>query len=367
VGLAVGGRAGAESAVVRSLRLTTALAPPLALLLLLAAAVWRGPDAAAADPYRWATRHARPLSFLGAWSQPVGDLGRPATRGAAGRVLRTIAMYRGADAPPPAVARLLRVRPRAPLQARDAAAVAVALLGLEEERRALSRLTAGDVPLRLPRGFAVEVLAREAGLRRNYPGPVDGAERSGREAISRADLAWLARRLLAFSPEDAQALAVYRDIRLPAVPARVRRVIESALGTVGTPYVWGGEWPGTASPGGWQAHAGFDCSGLVWWAFRGAVGQVAWTLIGRQTADSLAFGRAGPRLPLRRMRAGDLVFFGPRGPRTRRGRISHVAIALGGGFIVQSSGSRAGTSVTHLSGFWPDGAAFARRPWKRAS
>jgi cell wall-associated NlpC family hydrolase len=62
------------------------------------------------------------------------------------------------------------------------------------------------------------------------------------------------------------------------------------------------------------------------------------------------------------LRPGDLVFFGPRGRRSRPGTVTHVALDLGGGLIVQASGSRAGVSVTPLATYWPAGLVWGRRP-----
>ena len=47
--------------------------------------------------------------------------------------------------------------------------------------------------------------------------------------------------------------------------------------------------------------------------------------------------------------------------RARRGGISHAGISLGNGWMVHSSGSRAGVSVTYVAGYWSDGLAWGRR------
>src|SRR5262249_40189576 len=70
----------------------------------------------------------------------------------------------------------------------------------------------------------------------------------------------------------------------------------------------------------------------------------------------------GGRVGVGAMAPGDLIFFGPAGRRSRYGSITHMAIALGDGWIVQSSGSRDGVSITRLASYWPAGVAFARPP-----
>ena len=159
-------------------------------------------------------------------------------------------------------------------------------------------------------------------------------------------------------------MSAYRTLRLPDMSAPRRALVEAALAQVGRPYVWGGDWPGPRSPWGAQAAGGFDCSGLVWWSFKGAPGarqmEGGARLLGR-TADDMAFERPGQRIGVGAAGPADLVFFGPGGPRSRRGTISHMGIALGDGWIVHSAGSRGGPSVSHLDAYWPSATAFARR------
>jgi murein DD-endopeptidase len=140
-------------------------------------------------------------------------------------------------------------------------------------------------------------------------------------------------------------------------------VVQAAVWQIGQPYVWAGDWPGVRSPWGAQAHGGFDCSGLVWWAFKGSPGPSQMSLgaglLGR-TADAMAFERPAERVPVASLAPGDLVFFGPRGPASPKGSISHTGIALGNGWMVQSSGSRGGVSISHLDDYWPSATAFGR-------
>ena len=106
--------------------------------------------------------------------------------------------------------------------------------------------------------------------------------------------------------------------------AGAHALLGAAAQVLGTPYVWGAESPG----------AGFDCSGLVWWAYR----QVGVTLP-RTTEGQVQAGvavSAGDSL-----RPGDLLF-------TRGGQqvhdLGHVAIYAGRGLEVVAP--RSGKSVT---------------------
>jgi len=305
---------------------------------------------------------------------PANETAPPATRAMlADGVLRIGAAHagatnqRGAAGPPARVRRLaagVAARPAAPVSARLAHRVVIRTLGLNAERLGLARLAAGGVALARPRDLPTEVLVRELGLRPNRPAAEDGLERTAREHLSTDDLDAMVRAALALDSWDLQRLTRYRDIVLPAMGPRARMVVEAALRQVGQPYVWGGDAPTRRSRWGGQAHGGFDCSGLVWWAFKGdrraaalGVGEV----IGGRTADAMAWEVPRARIRAGDAAAGDLVVFGTRGPRTPRGAISHVGIALGGGWMVHSAGSRNGPSISHMDDYWPSGIAFGRR------
>ncbi len=93
---------------------------------------------------------------------------------------------------------------------------------------------------------------------------------------------------------------------------RADRVIRAALSQVGVPYVYASARPGH----------GFDCSGLVMWAYsRVGVGL---------PHNSTDIYRALPHVSRRELRPGDILYF--------REPEDHVAIYLGDGLMVHAPG-----------------------------
>lgn len=122
----------------------------------------------------------------------------------------------------------------------------------------------------------------------------------------------------------------------PDPSATVKAVIAAAKGMTGRyPYSWGGgdKYGPTrgicCSPSGVDDRrtVGFDCSGLMEYAFfRGAGVSLAST--------SRSQYSAGPRVPVSKLRAGDLVFWSDS---TRLPtHIHHVALYLGSGRVVEA-------------------------------
>jgi cell wall-associated NlpC family hydrolase len=105
-------------------------------------------------------------------------------------------------------------------------------------------------------------------------------------------------------------------------------VVATARSQLGVPYRYGGATP-----------AGFDCSGLVLYAYRDAG-----VALPRTAADQMA---ATAPLTLENAEAGDLLFF-------RDGdRTSHVAIYLGAGQFVHAPSTGKNVSIDSLgSSYW---------------
>lgn len=113
-------------------------------------------------------------------------------------------------------------------------------------------------------------------------------------------------------------------------------IIQSALSLQGSAYSWGGGGAGGASTGvNWNGRSGvgivgFDCSGLVQYAYARAG-----LSLPRTSSQQSTIGRVAP---ISSLRPGDLVAWG------RPGNTSHVAVYLGNGMIMEAAtGRRAGT------------------------
>ena len=125
-----------------------------------------------------------------------------------------------------------------------------------------------------------------------------------------------------------------------AAPGRINTVLQRALALLGTPYRWGGTSPDN----------GFDCSGLVGYVFRNALG-IELPRVSREMAKSgqLVSDRTA-------LAEGDLVFFG------RRGRVDHVGIYLGEGRFVHAPSTGKDVMVSSLdTGYWGNKFMSARR------
>jgi cell wall-associated NlpC family hydrolase len=150
----------------------------------------------------------------------------------------------------------------------------------------------------LPSGVEVtaEVVARGSM-------PAAGAREDSVRAVSRAGVTYSA---------TLDALG-FRPIDLHGAIGRAA-IVRAALAQVGWPYVWGGES---------RAEGGFDCSGLVGFAYAAA----GHALPGRPTAASLwAMGTA---ISPAELEPGDLVFRG-----APSGAPYHVGLYAGGGAVI---------------------------------
>jgi cell wall-associated NlpC family hydrolase len=105
-------------------------------------------------------------------------------------------------------------------------------------------------------------------------------------------------------------------------PTRAERAARFALGEVGVAYRWGGESP----------ESGFDCSGLVRWAYL----RVGVDL----PHSSYALYGEGRRVPESKLATGDILFFEGLG---------HVGLYLGRGRMVHSPETGRSVEVVRLS------------------
>jgi cell wall-associated NlpC family hydrolase len=187
-------------------------------------------------------------------------------------------------------------------------------LGLGDVATAVRRETE-RAGLRPPFRFGSEVVARYLGLRFNHPFPqAEALELRPGQPITRAEAAWSLSIVLHWTGWEAQAARDdFADFALPVYTPAQLGVLRIAVSKIGEPYVWGGE-----------SDSGADCSGFVAQVF-GGLG------LSRATADAYAQAvPRGSRLRFGELRPGDLLFFD-------RPVAQHVAIAFGGGWLINSS------------------------------
>ncbi len=91
-----------------------------------------------------------------------------------------------------------------------------------------------------------------------------------------------------------------------------------SMGLIGTPYKWGGSTTST----------GFDCSGMIQFVYKNALG----VSLPRTARDMAAASR---KIPDSRLKAGDLVFFNTGGA----DKYSHVGLYIGNGEFIHAPSS----------------------------
>jgi cell wall-associated NlpC family hydrolase len=109
-----------------------------------------------------------------------------------------------------------------------------------------------------------------------------------------------------------------------APPSQYSGVVGVAMGELGTPYVWGGAAPG-----------GFDCSGLVMWAYA----QMGVSL----PHSTYAMWNYGVAVSQDQLQPGDLVFFDGLG---------HVGLYIGGGQFIHAPHTGDVVKISSLSESW---------------
>lgn len=129
--------------------------------------------------------------------------------------------------------------------------------------------------------------------------------------------------------------------------ARVQKAQSTAMSKlmdqIGKPYRWGGTSPRT----------GFDCSGLVYYAYKDLV-----KIRIPRTANEMYHLRDARPVDRGELQSGDLVFFRTRG----RGTADHVGVYVGNGKFIQSPRTGRDIQITSLSeDYWVRHYVGARR------
>ncbi|GAA5011403.1 hypothetical protein GCM10025793_23920 [Lysobacter lycopersici] len=149
-----------------------------------------------------------------------------------------------------------------------------------------------------------------------------------------------------------RALFLATDLVAPAKPVAnapaadatkpdsgVQTLLKRALALLGTPYRWGG-----------TATNGFDCSGLVGYVFKTALG-IELPRVSRDMANT------GQRIDRSSLTAGDIVFFKVHGK-----RVDHVGIYVGNGQFLHAPSTGKDVMVSRLDqGYWSGKFMEARR------
>jgi cell wall-associated NlpC family hydrolase len=258
--------------------------------------------------------------------------------------------------------------PSAPVTMTQVDARLVRTLGLADEA-SLFHQAAVTAGLRPPARFGTEVVARLLGLRTNHPTGQDDLERLPNDPAPRAEVAYSVAKILSLSEwETSNVEEAATSFELPALTPWQRRVLATAVGFIGFPYVWGGEFERPSSPFGAQPQGGFDCSGFAWRVYKlqsyAGAPQLSDTLAGRTAAAMAGEVPAPRRVKIARLAPADLVFFGSGGRRARPAQIDHMGLYLGNGWMIHSS--RYGVALVQVGGWYDNRLAWGRRPLAEA-
>jgi len=260
-------------------------------------------------------------------------------------------------------------------------AALVHALGLRPVARQLAA-AARSAGLDPPSRFGTEVVARLLGLRTDLPISADSHELQPSQTATRADAAFSGARVLSLGQEvpggvpaagltpvaaadAAGGVAYVRSIAptfiVPQLNVQQQEVLRTAVSLIGYPYVWGGDDE--------KVEPGFDCSGLVWRVFKlqayADMPALADTIQGRTAAQMAGeIPRTDRIRKVADLQPGDVMFFGPKGRRSKAATIDHTSIYIGNGWLIESSGQ--GVSLGRLDWFTKR-FAWARRPLAEAS
>ena len=208
-----------------------------------------------------------------------------------------------------------------------------------------------------PKRFGTEVVARLLGLRFNHPAGTDDLELQPDDPVTRAETAFSAARVLELSSWDtARVDELSRGFALPELSGWQQRLLSTAVGLIGRPYVWGG------------TETGFDCSGFVWrvvklTSYTGGASLPA-VLRGRTTFQMSGEVPKGKRIAFDALQPADVVFFGAKGAKSKPAQVDHMGLYLGGGWMIHSS--RYGVALEPLDQWRARGFAWGRRPLAEA-
>ena len=260
-------------------------------------------------------------------------------------------------------------RPDAPVTMAQLDARLVTAIGLSGAAGEFAR-GARAAGLKVPSRFGTEVVARLLGLRLNHPANEDSLELLPNDPATRAEAAYSAAQILRFDDWEASNVQSLADaFALPDLTDWQKRILTTAVGRIGMPYIWGGETDGPETAFGVSSRGGYDCSGFVWRVYKlqayADEGDLASTLRGRTTFEMSGEVPRPERIGFAKLEPADVIFFGDRGPRSQPSQVGHMGIYLGNGWFIHSSGY--GVALATLDGWYKREFAWARRPLAEAS
>ncbi len=273
-------------------------------------------------------------------------------------------------APPPPPPKVANPQGRVTMTELDASLVS--FLGLQKAADEFQQ-KARAAGLNVPDRFGDEVVARLLGLRTNHPAAQDFLELLPNDPATRAEAAYSAAQIAGFGWlgngwQIAAVQSLADSFALPQLSDWQKRILDTAVARIGMPYVWGGTSDGPEVDFGVPARGGYDCSGFAWRVYKltsypGERG-LASVMRGRTTFVMSVEVPRSERIPFAKLQPADLLFFGHHGPRSSSSEVDHMAIYMGNGWFIQSSGQ--GVALATLTGYYRHEFAWGRRPLREA-
>jgi cell wall-associated NlpC family hydrolase len=232
------------------------------------------------------------------------------------------------------------------------------------------RTAAVAAGLHPPARFGPEAVARLLGLRTDHPRSQEDLEPAPSSVASRAEAAFSAAKILDWKGWETQYVtSLSATFAPPLVSGWQQTILQQAVSLIGYPYVFAGTSEKPQTVLGQAVPGGFDCSGFVWRVYKlaayAAGTPLADTLKGRTTYAMSGEVPAAKRIPFAALEAGDVLFFGTSGPRSKPSQVYHAGIYVGGGWMIHSSST--GVTLSPVAtGYYAKAFAWARRPLAEA-